>query len=165
MRPCESSRRASRSGARASSSVEPIYTEGPVPHWSRWEKSTTTFGPVGRLAITAIAVLWVCSAAAQSPITLVFVLPLVVVIIRGVWQRGWVVPAHLVSEQHVGPAEPAPRVRWDRSEVWRGIALAAVGLIGGAILFYLNDPIPRFIVIVTAIVAIAVWALRKIDGR
>ena len=144
---------------------QPIHTGDAVPHWSRWEKSATTFGPVGRIAITAIGALWVCGAAVQSPITLVFVLPLVVLLIRSVWQRGWVIPAHLLPEHHARSAEPAPPVPWDRSEVWRGVALAVGGLVGGAILLYENDPIPRFIVIVTAIVATAAWALRKIDGR
>ena len=106
-----------------------------------------------------------CGAAVQSPITLVFVLPLVVLLIRSVWQRGWVIPAHLLPEHHARSAEPAPRVPWDRSEVWRGVALALGGLVGGAILLYENDPTPRFIVIVTAIVATAAWALRRIDGR
>jgi hypothetical protein len=144
---------------------QPIHRGGAIPHWSRWEKSTTTFGPVGRVAITTVAVLWVGSAAARSPITLVFVLPLVVVIIRSVWQRGWVVPAHLVPEHPMRPAEPTPRVPVDRSEVLRGVALTVLGLTGGAILLYERDPIPRFVVIVTAIVAVAVWAWRKIGER
>jgi hypothetical protein len=105
------------------------------------------------------------SAAAQSPITLVFVLPLVVAVIRSVWQRGWVVPAHLVPEHPMRPAAHAPRLPVDRSEVLGGIALTALEIAGGVILLYERDPIPRFVVIVTAIVAVAVWAWRKIGER
>ncbi|MFL5791157.1 MAG: hypothetical protein ACJ76A_06595 [Actinomycetota bacterium] len=91
---------------------QPIHTGGAIPHWSRWEKSATTFGPVGRLAITTIAVLWVASAAVRSPLTIVFVLPLVVALIRSVWQRGWVVP------------DPAARRDRDGSRGGRGLGAA-----------------------------------------
>ena len=30
----------------------PIHTGGSIPHWSRWEKSPTTFGPLGWIALT-----------------------------------------------------------------------------------------------------------------
>ena len=30
----------------------PIHTGGPVPHWSRWEKTATTFGPWGRIGLS-----------------------------------------------------------------------------------------------------------------
>ena len=72
----------------------PIVTKGQVPHWSRWEKSATTLGPLGRIGLTVVAVAWVTAAAAQSPITLIFVLPLVGLLIRAVWRRGWVIPPH-----------------------------------------------------------------------
>src|SRR6266571_5369763 len=32
----------------------PIPTGGHIPHWSRWEKSATTFGPVGRVVATML---------------------------------------------------------------------------------------------------------------
>jgi hypothetical protein len=32
----------------------PIPTGGHIPHWSRWEKSATTFGPVGRVIATTL---------------------------------------------------------------------------------------------------------------
>jgi len=40
-----------------------------------------------------------------------------------------------------------------------------VWLAGGAVLFSVDDPIARFVVIVTATVAVAVWALRKVGER
>ena len=70
----------------------PIHSSGPVPHWSRWEKTATTFGPVGRVIATVVAVLWVLGAAGGSPLTLIFVLPVVGVGLRAIWAKGWVVP-------------------------------------------------------------------------
>ncbi len=141
---------------------QPIHTGGAVPHWSRWEKSATTFGPVGRITITTFAVLWVMSAAIRSPLTIVFVLPLVVVLIRSVWQRGWVVPAHLTAKHAAPAAEPESQGRWADGEIQRAVVIAVISLAGGAVLFSVDDPIPRFIVVVTAIVALAAWALRKV---
>lgn len=40
-----------------------------------------------------------------------------------------------------------------------------VWLAGDAVLLYVDDPIPRFIVLVTAVVTIAAWAFRKVGGR
>jgi hypothetical protein len=143
---------------------QPIHTGGAVPHWSRWEKSATTFGPFGRLTITAIAILWVLSATVRSPLTLVFVLPLVVVLLRSVWQRGWVVPAHIAVPRPAAEAEPTTPRPLTGVEVWRAVALAAISLAGGAVLFSVDDPFPRFIVVVTAVVALGAWALRKVGS-
>jgi hypothetical protein len=144
---------------------QPIHRGGAISHWSRWEKSATTFGPLGRVAITMIAALWVLSAAGQSPITLVFVLPLVVVLVRSVWQRGWVVPKHLAAKEPERIPQPIWRWHWDRRELWRSLALGVVWLAGGAVLIDVEDPIPRFIVVVTAVVALAAWAFRKVGER
>jgi hypothetical protein len=144
---------------------QPVHRGGAIPHWSRWEKSTTTFGPVGRVGITTIAALWVLSAAGQSPITLVFVLPLVVVLIRSVWQRGWVIPEHLAAKEPERTSEPMWQWHWDRRELVRSVVFGGIWLTGGAILIGVADPIPRFIVIVTAVVALALWAWRKVGER
>ena len=41
-----------------------------VPHWSRWEKTSTTLGPVGRTAWTFAVVAFLLSSVLGSPITL-----------------------------------------------------------------------------------------------
>src|SRR5437588_12798690 len=50
----------------------PIPTGGHIPHWSRWEKSATTFGPVGRVMATVLLL-----ATLLPAITLGGVLPLI----------------------------------------------------------------------------------------
>src|SRR5262245_37696280 len=113
---------------------QPVHTGGAVPHWSRWEKSATTFGPAGRLTITVVAVLWLLSAAIRSPLTLLFVLPLMIALIRSVWQRGWVVPSHAAAPARMTPVGPMSTWLWDRSEFWRTCGLAGIWLAGAGVL-------------------------------
>lgn len=142
----------------------PIVADGAVAHWSRWEKSQTTFGPFGRIAVTVVTLLWLLGAIGQSPITAVFVLPLSVVIIRSVWQPGWVVPPHEAAVVAPAAHEPASTWLWDRSEVIGSLVLAAACAAAIAILLYVDDPIARFIVVVSGVVAAAAWAFRKVAG-
>jgi len=105
----------------------PIHKRGSVPHWSRWEKSTTTFGPIGRCVVTVFAALWILSAAVRSPLTIVFVLPLMVALIRSVWQRGWVVPEHLAANEVASAPEPVSQSLWNGREAWRSVATGVCG--------------------------------------
>jgi len=139
----------------------PIHTGGPVPHWSRWEKTATTFGPVGRVIATVVAALWVLGAAGGSPLTLIFVLPVVGVVIRAIWAKGWAVPyVEVVSP----PLAPVSTWLWDRSEFVRTLMLAAVALVGVGLLMYSPNPVVRFVVIVTTVVAVCAALFRKIGG-
>lgn len=148
---------------------QPIVRSGAVPHWSRWEKSATTFGPIGRMTISVVSVFWLLGAAVQNPLTTLFVLPLVVVLLRSVWQRGWVIPDH-VAPDHVAaeasarPSEPLSEWLWDRSEFWRTVGWAIVGFCGITVFLYVEEPIARFVVLVTAVVSAATWIWRKVEG-
>jgi hypothetical protein len=142
---------------------QPIVRSGAVPHWSRWEKSATTFGPAGRISISIVSVLWLLGAAVQNPLTTLFVLPLVVALLRSVWQRGWVVPAHLAAEAPTTPSEPLA-LAWDRADFWRSVGWGIVALCGLSVFLYVNEPIARFVVLATAVVAGTAWMFRKIDG-
>jgi hypothetical protein len=95
----------------------------------------------------------------------VFVLPLMVVLIGSVWQRGWVVPEHLAAKEPERTAQPMSQWLWKGREAWRSFVTGVVWLAGGAVLFYVGDPILRFMVVVTAIVALAAWALHRIGER
>jgi hypothetical protein len=144
----------------------PIVTNGAVPHWSRWEKSQTTFGPAGRIAITVFALMWLLGAVTQSPITTIFVLPLVTLLIRDVWRPGWVIPPDQAAKVPPAPLPPISAWLWDRSEFLRSLVLALVWIAGVTVLLNVQNPIPRFVVVATAVVAGAVWAWRKIgEGR
>jgi hypothetical protein len=142
----------------------PIVTNGAVPHWSRWEKSQTTFGPFGRITITVVTLLWLLAAVGHSPITAVFMLPLSVVIIRSVWQAGWVVPSHEAALAAPAAHEPDSKWLWDRSDVIGSLVLAAAWAAAIAILLYVDDPIARFIVVLSGVVTAAAWAFHKVAG-
>jgi hypothetical protein len=138
----------------------PIHTSGQVPHWSRWEKSATTLGPVGRVCATIVTVLWVLGAAGSSPLTLIFVLPVAGVVLRAIWAKGWVVPG---DDATVPPSAPMSSWLWDRSEFLRTLALAAVAVVVG-LLMYVSNPIVRFVVIVSGVVVGCAAAFRKVGG-
>ena len=56
--------------------VDAPTVRGPsVPHWSRWEKTSTTFGPIGRVAWTCVVVAFLLSSVTRSPLMLLFELP------------------------------------------------------------------------------------------
>ncbi len=142
----------------------PIVTKGPVPHWSRWEKSATTFGPVGRVGATVVAVLWLLASTARSPLTLLFVLPLVGIVLREIWRPGWVLPRAETAPQTSRPTEPMSSWLWDRSEFLRTVILAVIALVGVAILMASGQPVAKFIVVITAVVAGVLWLFRRVGG-
>src|SRR6266540_2903984 len=53
----------------------PHHTGPNVPHWSRWEASATTFGPVGRIGWTLGIVGVGANAIFNNPLMLVFLVP------------------------------------------------------------------------------------------
>jgi hypothetical protein len=53
---------------------------------------------------------------------------------------------------------------WDRSEFWRSVGWGIVALCGLSVFLYVDEPIARVVVLVTAVVAGAAWMFRKIDG-
>ena len=140
----------------------PIHTGGAVPHWSRWEKSATTFGPTGRVVATTLMVLWVIGSVMGSLLTLIFVVPVVILILRAVWQPGWVIPEG--TDAVTPPREPIATWLWDRSEVVRTIGLAVLAFVGVGLLLYEESPVVRFVVIVSGVVLAGAWLFRKIGG-
>lgn len=57
----------------------------PVREYSRWRSGPTAFGPVGRLVASGLTlgVAWLV----LSPLTVPVLVPLVVLVLRGVWHR------------------------------------------------------------------------------
>jgi hypothetical protein len=142
----------------------PIVTKGPVPHWSHWEKSATTFGPAGRIGVTLVATLWLLSSAIRTPVTVIFVLPLVVLVIRNVWRPGWVIPPDQLAAVVIPVQAPMREWLWDRADVVSSALLALASLVGMAILLYVENPIAKFVVVATAIVTGVLWVYRKVAG-
>jgi hypothetical protein len=84
----------------------PIATGGHAPHWSRWEKSATTFGPVGRIGWTVAFVASVLVAGSNGMIIYVLMAPVVGwVLLPAIWAKGWIIP----DEPDTPPLPETPR--------------------------------------------------------
>lgn len=84
-----------------------------MPHWSRWEKSATTFGPVGRILLTLGFVLSIPPSWSFGMILYLVWAPVFgYVFLSSVWAKGWVVPDE--PDLPPLPDRPAPEVVPDR---------------------------------------------------
>src|SRR5207244_6578884 len=67
----------------------PIPTGGHIPHWSRWEKSATTFGPVGRVIATVLLVATLLPAITSGGFMCLIAFPIAAaVVLRAVSAKG-----------------------------------------------------------------------------
>jgi hypothetical protein len=80
------------------------------PHFSRWEASATTFGPIGRVAISLGIIAFLVSAGFWLFFLLWIPLAIAsVVVLRDVWKPGWVVPdAGSEDERDADREHPSP---------------------------------------------------------
>jgi hypothetical protein len=142
----------------------PIATGGFRPHWSRWEKSATTFGPWGRILAT---ILFFCSLPLGISFGLVLYaiwFPVVaVVFLSAVWAKGWVIPGappppprHQPSAERVTtPPEPRSRVE----VVWRATKW---GIGAAAFLLFVYGPPPLRVALIALGTLIGVyWFFRS----
>jgi hypothetical protein len=123
-------------------------TGGAAPHWSRWGKDATTFGPRGRVGITVTLVLFLVIGAFTQFLLLWLVEVIVGAwILKDVWRPAWVVPGE--DAQARRPLRPDGRVAdwlFDRDELVRAAAGVIVALgIGVAIMT--GPPVVRFVTI------------------
>jgi hypothetical protein len=95
--------------------VDTLRPSGPdVPHWSRWEKGATSFGPVGRVVATlVVAACIVSSLMSAFFIGALGALLAGSILLRDIWKRDWIVPgeptlAPLPDRPPVERAEEAP---------------------------------------------------------
>jgi hypothetical protein len=71
----------------------PIPTGGHIPHWSRWEKSATTFGLIGRVVATMLLLVTLLPAITSGGFMYLIAFPIAAaVVLNAVWAKGWVVP-------------------------------------------------------------------------
>jgi hypothetical protein len=145
----------------------PIVTKGPVPHRSRWEKSPTTFGPVGRVVCTVVAMLFLASATLRSPLQLVFLVPIAVIVLRGVWARGWVTPDDpdpgMRMRDAIPRESPSSWLR-DRDELLGSVWLAVIclGLMAGVMY---GPAVVKFVCIVSGVVSGIYTAYKAVGDR
>jgi hypothetical protein len=143
----------------------PIATSGHVPHWSRWEKSATTFGPVGRVVVTVVLLSTLLRAISYGNIVFVLTFPVAAaVVLNAVWAKGWVVPDEpdlppLPVDEPLHPAEPLTAAM----RAWR-IATWTLGL--GALLLFAYGPVPaKAAVLALAAIALPWWLFRGFIDR
>jgi hypothetical protein len=149
--------------------VDVPHHAGPnVPHWSRWEASATTFGPVGRIGWTLGIIVGGANAIFHSPLMLVFLVPAILVLIHAIWRPGWVVPEDQMTYHGIRRLRPEGSVKdwlFDVDELATTV-IAAVLAIGVAALVIYGNEIVKFCVITAINIAAAFFFFfRKFFGR
>ncbi len=137
-----------------------------VPHWSRWEASATTFGPVGRAGWTVAVVGLGLNTVMQNPLMVLFLVPTVLALIHALWRPGWVVPDEPVP-RGIRRFRPEGRVKdwlFDVDELATTAIATVVALGVGAAVIY-GDPILQFCAIVAGVVVVAYLFFRRFFDR
>jgi hypothetical protein len=144
----------------------PIVRGPSVPHWSRWEKTSTTFGPIGRIAWTGVVVAFVLSSATGNPLLLLFELPVAAVVLHSIWARGWVVPGDHAGLRlrDVLPDERPRTWLHDAADIKQTLWLTLAGLAVMGTIRY-GPLIAKFIAIATAVVGCSYAFFRGAFGR
>jgi hypothetical protein len=112
----------------------PRLARGDLRPRSRWRGGTTTFGPIGRIAITIGVLLFFPWGTIGNPITLVVYLPvyllLAAAVLRSTWKRDLVARSHPSMRDASSMKEPVEIVRMPlpRSTIVAWVALGVVGL-------------------------------------
>ena len=141
----------------------PIATRGHIPHWSRWEKSATTFGPTGRVVATVIMVSTLLPAISYGNIVFVLTFPVAAaVVLKAIWAKGWVVP----DEPELPPlpiTEMTHPPLTREEQAWR-IARWTLGL--SALLVFAYGPVPaKAVVLALAAIVLPWWFFRGFMDR
>jgi hypothetical protein len=136
----------------------PIPTGGHIPHWSRWEKSATTFGPVGRVVATMLLFATLLPAIASAGFMYLIAFPIAAaVVLNAIWAKGWVVPDE--PDLPPLPVTEVGQPPLSREEQVRRIIRWTCGL--GAILVFAYGPVPaKAIVLALAAIVLPWWFFR-----
>lgn len=142
--------------------VASFVSAGPDAIRSRWKAGATSFGPVGRIAIT-VAVLLFFPSSIGNPVTLFVYLPaylaIAVVVLRSTWKKD-VVERPLAVEEPIGEPRPEPVVeRVPTATIVAWSVLIAIGL-GVAIAWTASDNVGRGVIGIGASLAALVFAFR-----
>lgn len=90
----------------------PMAVVVPVRQYSRWRGGPTAFGPVGRVVATllTLAVAW----SLVTPLSVVPLVPLVFVVLRGIWHRELQRLPVLRDQRPRGRTDQDPSTAWPR---------------------------------------------------
>jgi hypothetical protein len=140
-----------------------IPTGGHIPHWSRWEKSATTFGPVGRVVATMLLFATLLPAIASGGFMYLIAFPIAAaVVLNAIWAKGWVVPDE--PDLPPLPVTEVGQPPLSREEQVRRIIRWTCGL--GAILVFAYGPVPaKAIVLALAAIVLPWWFFRVFLDR
>jgi hypothetical protein len=141
----------------------PIPTGGHIPHWSRWEKSATTFGPVGRVVATVLLFATLLPAVASGGFMYLISFPIAAaVVLNAVWANGWVVPDE--ADLPPLPVTETPHPPLTRGEQVGRIVRRMLVLAG--ILLFAYGPVPaKAIVLALAAIVLPWWFFRVFLDR
>ena len=128
--------------------VARLVTAGSDVGRSRWKAGATSFGPVGRIAIT-VGVLLFFPPTLGNPVTLFVYLPaylvLAALVLRSTWKKD-VVEHPLAVEEPEGEPRPEPVVEpVPKATIFAWSVLIAIGL-GVAIVWTASDNVGRGII-------------------
>ena len=117
----------------------PHHERGNVPHWSRWGKTATTFGPTGRVVATvAIVSFLLVTFFFQFFLFWIIELIVAVAVLRDIWRRAWVVPGE-VPITPVTSTGPSHDAGLDRAELRKTVVLALAAMAICAAVLYGPD--------------------------
>ncbi|HTG48067.1 MAG TPA: hypothetical protein VK646_10475 [Actinomycetota bacterium] len=143
----------------------PLAEGGHRPHWSRWEKSATTFGPAGRIALTVLVVLTLPMALLSNMFVYAAAFPIVAATTLGsIWARGWVVP----DEPDLPPLPAAGRGEPDAPWTAGRVAREALPWICAAVamLAVSYGPLPlKAAVLIGACIGGPIWFWKRVLDR
>jgi hypothetical protein len=133
---------------------------------SRWHRGATTFGPAGRLTITAVVLL--LAPWSTNPMALFVLWPaylaIAVAVLRSTWRKDFVEAAPTGPE----PIPLGPPVEPVRTPVpagtmlaWAGLAAVAVGvLVASRLVSFRGEVMINIAVIIAGLVLFMRWTLR-----
>ena len=134
---------------------------------SRWHRGATTFGPVGRLAITAVVLL--LAPLSLNPLAIFVVWPgyllVATLVLRDTWRRDFVETASAGgASPATGPAPPVPaRTPIPRATIaaWTILVGIAVGvLVASQLVSDTGEILINIAVILAGLVLFVRWTLR-----
>jgi hypothetical protein len=138
-----------------------------VPHWSRWEASATTFGPLGRVGWTIAIAFIGFNAVFHNPLMIVFLVPVALTLVHALWRPGWVVPTETATDAGMRRFVPdLPIKDWlvDIDDLAKTVIALVVTIVVVELAYY-GGPMVQFCAITAGVVGGVYLFFRRFFGR
>jgi hypothetical protein len=144
----------------------PIHERGDIPRWSRWEATATTFGPRGRIGLTALLFATLIPSLTYGGFVYVITFPvLATVLLKEIWAKGWYVPASESPAVEQSPAtERSSPAQPHEVTITSTKLIRSTLLVAGTAAFVYGDAGVKAGVVGFAAVALLVWFWRDFGG-